>query len=226
MPNFKSSLFPETQEDNQSNFTTKCSSKLSISFLLVYHQTNKNPQNRYRELIRVGRQWRNLKERKWFGFGHQDKQPGPAELALFCPACPQPGINLPDNWKDDPEEWLYWRGYVADGNFVAVHLLQPRSIRDVWLKDGEGFMTGRQRYEQHISSAVEIREVSISIVIYPAALSNIFSSQALATNIGQSWTSQNVTKAAMFLVSVHWHVSVMDVMLQVPLSIFRKVKGR
>jgi hypothetical protein len=23
------------------------------------------------------------------------------DLAIFCPACPQPGINLPKNWKED-----------------------------------------------------------------------------------------------------------------------------
>lgn len=50
----------------------------------------------------VSRQWRDLKIRKQFGFGHnQDIQPTNGSLALFCPACPQPGINLPESWKDD-----------------------------------------------------------------------------------------------------------------------------
>lgn len=25
-------------------------------------------------------------------------------LALKCPACPQPGINLPKNWQSEPQE--------------------------------------------------------------------------------------------------------------------------
>jgi hypothetical protein len=25
------------------------------------------------------------------------------ELAIFCPSCPRPGYNLPENWKDMPE---------------------------------------------------------------------------------------------------------------------------
>jgi hypothetical protein len=59
-------------------------------------------QNRYRELLRVSRSWRDLHARKRFGFGHEtDKTPGNGDLALFCPACPQPGINLPKNWKND-----------------------------------------------------------------------------------------------------------------------------
>jgi hypothetical protein len=41
------------------------------------------------------------------GLGHETKtelQPG--DLAIFCPACPQPGINLPQGWEKDPEEVL------------------------------------------------------------------------------------------------------------------------
>jgi len=62
-------------------------------------------QNRYRELMRVSRQWRDLLARKRFGYGHDaDKKPGNGDLALFCPACPQPGVNLPDDWKKEPDQ--------------------------------------------------------------------------------------------------------------------------
>ncbi|KAG1879956.1 uncharacterized protein F5891DRAFT_973580, partial [Suillus fuscotomentosus] len=50
--------------------------------------------DRYRELMRVARQWRQLKTMKWHGFGHRSDNPSTGELALFCPACPQPGINV------------------------------------------------------------------------------------------------------------------------------------
>ena len=63
-------------------------------------------QDRYQEFLRVSRQWRNLKYLRWHGFGHrkaaaeQGAVPGPGELALFCAACPQPGINMgPDEYK-------------------------------------------------------------------------------------------------------------------------------
>jgi hypothetical protein len=61
----------------------------------------------YRELWRMSREWRLLKKMKWAGFGHEDKDPtNPAagELAIFCPTCPQPGINLPPDWKRDPNQ--------------------------------------------------------------------------------------------------------------------------
>ncbi|KAG1764090.1 hypothetical protein EV702DRAFT_1051462 [Suillus placidus] len=60
--------------------------------------------DRYRELMRVSRLWRDLKNRKWFGFGHDTESgPGPGDLALFCPSCPQPGINMPLHWKQKYE---------------------------------------------------------------------------------------------------------------------------
>jgi hypothetical protein len=57
-------------------------------------------QDRYRELMRASRQWRDLILRKRFGHGHdEDGSPSQAGLALFCPACPQPGINTPQDWQ-------------------------------------------------------------------------------------------------------------------------------
>ena len=61
-------------------------------------------QYRYRELLRVSRQWRNQKMRRWAGFGHRTESIGPGDLAVTCPACPQPGKNLPDDWKNDAEQ--------------------------------------------------------------------------------------------------------------------------
>jgi hypothetical protein len=59
--------------------------------------------------MRVSRQWRDIKVRKWFGYGHDtDKEPGNGDLAFFCPACPQPGINLPDNWRELPNPLVKW----------------------------------------------------------------------------------------------------------------------
>jgi hypothetical protein len=56
-----------------------------------------------------------MKKLKWAGFAQDAEkkasQPANGELTIFCPACPQPGINLPDDWKDDinrhvPLQWL------------------------------------------------------------------------------------------------------------------------
>jgi hypothetical protein len=53
--------------------------------------------------MRVSRQWRDVEVRKRFGFGYEDNKPGNGDLAEFCPACPQPGVNLPANWLQQPD---------------------------------------------------------------------------------------------------------------------------
>jgi CxC2 like cysteine cluster associated with KDZ transposases len=60
------------------------------------------PQNRYQELMRLERQWRYMKSMEWHGIVHEDREPGPGELTHGCPSCPQPGVNLPDDWQADP----------------------------------------------------------------------------------------------------------------------------
>ena len=52
--------------------------------------------------MRVSRQWRDLVNRKRFGWAHKEPEAHEIEgsLALFCPACPQPGINLEKNWRE------------------------------------------------------------------------------------------------------------------------------
>jgi len=61
--------------------------------------------NFYHELRRLSRAWRWMKKLKWAGLGHKQAdvmKPGLGELSVFCPACPQPGINITDNWRCDP----------------------------------------------------------------------------------------------------------------------------
>ena len=52
----------------------------------------------------MARIWRWMKKLKWAGYAggpNKVKDVGAGELAIFCPACPQPGINIPDNWRED-----------------------------------------------------------------------------------------------------------------------------
>ena len=61
--------------------------------------------NVYQELLRMSHLWRWLKKWKWAGHAHQSDTGAvlvPGELANFCPACPQPGINVPADWMHDP----------------------------------------------------------------------------------------------------------------------------
>ncbi|KAF8965105.1 hypothetical protein BDZ97DRAFT_1659385, partial [Flammula alnicola] len=112
----------------------------------------------YNEFQRMSRLWRWMKKLKWAGYGHNGKDPmnvGPGELANYCPACPQPGINLPDNWKDDLNRAVYQRVFVADGNFKADHVRQAKPSKDVWLSEGGGMAPTREEYFAFLKIAIE-----------------------------------------------------------------------
>ncbi|KAG1783468.1 hypothetical protein EV702DRAFT_1176575 [Suillus placidus] len=117
-------------------------------------------KDRYRELMRVARQWRQLKIMKWHGFGHRSDTPSTGELTLFCPACPQPGINVLLSGDESLNDWKFTRSFVMDGNFKAEHLHPIKPFDEVWLSDGLGFMVGKDRYKMHLEEAADMVEKS------------------------------------------------------------------
>ena len=112
------------------------------------------------------------------GLGHEkEKELQPGDLAIFCPACPQPGINLPKEWNHDPKRymiftptgnlmligirWLYTRSIVIDGNFSAEHLKMRQPEEDIALSPGGRYMVEPKRYELHLGTGKEIKQVGL-----------------------------------------------------------------
>lgn len=83
----------------------------------------------------------------------------PGTSTIFCPSCPQPGINLPANWTDLPN-WVTRRTITVDGNFHADHIKMRRPDLDIMLTNGQGFMVEDGRYREYLSVAKEPRVVS------------------------------------------------------------------
>jgi hypothetical protein len=80
-------------------------------------------QNLYKQLLRASRQWRDMQSRMHSGLGHYDEeQPRDGSMAVFCPACPQPGINLPDDWKT-----RYTRYGVSPITVISLLIHQKQS---------------------------------------------------------------------------------------------------
>ncbi|KAK7678330.1 hypothetical protein QCA50_018678 [Cerrena zonata] len=162
-------LFPVTHERPQTVFTFRVLEDYDLNNL----QTKSSAQgyysklkrltddcfphlvpDRYRELMRVAREWRNLKARQNAGVAHDAnvKVTG-GGLALFCPACPQPGINLPDDWQADSEKWKFMRTLIGDGNFKQEHLKMKYPEDDVPLSDGHGYFVGKRDFDEYIANA-------------------------------------------------------------------------
>lgn len=119
--------------------------------------------NLYHELRRLSRLWRWVKKLRWAGYGLKQGQPiepQPGELGYHCVACPQYGINMPENWRDDPNAWVYRRVFTADGNFTADHVRQKTPADDIWLSDGLGMTTKNSDYQDFLASARERSTVS------------------------------------------------------------------
>ncbi|KAN0124687.1 hypothetical protein V8E53_002258 [Lactarius tabidus] len=122
--------------------------------------------NRYKQLLRSSRQWRDLRNRMECGLGHRkDVEPvADGSMAIFCPACPQPGINLPKDWKAQPEslhsQWTFRdqliRTFIMDGNFSAEHMKHRSGERDISLSAGMAFMANPETYKAHLRSGKEV----------------------------------------------------------------------
>ncbi|PPQ83536.1 hypothetical protein CVT25_006937 [Psilocybe cyanescens] len=112
-----------------------------------------------------------LKKLRWARYGHKTedpKNPPDGTLSLYCPTCPQPGINLPTNWKEDPNRLVYYTHYliyhapstvykhifVTDRNFKADHVRQ-KCNDDIWLINGAGMVPNTDNYQQFLVSAIE-----------------------------------------------------------------------
>jgi hypothetical protein len=59
-----------------------------------------------------------------------------------------------------PLRWLYTRSVVIDGNFSADHLKMKHPENDVGLSPGGRYMVEPTRYQAHLETAVDHREVS------------------------------------------------------------------
>ncbi|KAI6046731.1 hypothetical protein EDC04DRAFT_2982725 [Pisolithus marmoratus] len=162
-PNHIQRLFPASISKPKTAFTftvldhflidaLECkTSAMSFYQKLKRFTNNAFPErDRHRELMRVSQLWRDLKHRKWFGFGHDMEQdPGDGGLALFCPACPHPGVNLPADWKVHYDRW----------ELHSQHMKMNKPELDVALSDGKGYMVAEVPYQSHLKQSLDSKEI-------------------------------------------------------------------
>ncbi|KAG1725657.1 hypothetical protein EDB19DRAFT_1897750 [Suillus lakei] len=89
------------------------------------------PKDRYPTFLRIVHEWRILKLLKRFARGHCPDgvvTTEPGQCAVLCPACPHPGKNLPEDWKNASldKQWLYALFVGIDANFRLKRKLVSR----------------------------------------------------------------------------------------------------
>ncbi|KAI0042927.1 hypothetical protein FA95DRAFT_1575419 [Auriscalpium vulgare] len=133
--------------------------------LAIEHRTDNtglnSPSSRYRQLALVVRQWRFLKMLKRGGRGHDPAgvdATSPGALAVECPACPRPGVNLPDGWESagPDQSWLYEQVFAVDANFRLK--LKDRGLRDIELMPGWAYYVEESAYQRLIKNHVDVPE--------------------------------------------------------------------
>ncbi|KAJ7018432.1 hypothetical protein C8F04DRAFT_1277733 [Mycena alexandri] len=114
-------------------------------------------RDRYDEFLRMTREWRHIEMLKRAGRGHdpagvEATQPG--ECALLCPACPQPGKNLPPGWEDAPKarRFLYALFLALDANFRMRRKKVSSEEKDPSLGDGWSFYCEIAPYYSYLAA--------------------------------------------------------------------------
>ncbi|KAH9022520.1 hypothetical protein EDB83DRAFT_2231091 [Lactarius deliciosus] len=122
--------------------------------------------NLYKQLLRASHQWWDLKNRIQSGLGHQNggtsTSASDGSMAIFCPTCPQPGINLPDDWKiryhDQP--YAFFHLIKSDQISHSEHMRCRTGETDVPLSSGMAFMANPNSYKAHLHSGQESSQPS------------------------------------------------------------------
>ncbi|KAJ8700507.1 hypothetical protein PTI98_003522 [Pleurotus ostreatus] len=111
------------------------------------------PRDRYTQFLRMSREWRHLHQLKRAARGHDPEgadgtQPG--ELAVLCPACPQPGKNLPVATEHD--NWLHTLFIGIDANFRLKRKNVSSDVLDPGLSQGWSYFVEDKTYQAHVTS--------------------------------------------------------------------------
>ncbi|PBK63572.1 hypothetical protein ARMSODRAFT_1023775 [Armillaria solidipes] len=74
------------------------------------------------------------------------------DLAVLCPSCPWPGINLPDGWENAPLElrFLYILIVCMDANFCLKNQMVSSYSRDPGLGIGWGYFVPWESFDKYV----------------------------------------------------------------------------
>ncbi|KAJ7075020.1 hypothetical protein B0H15DRAFT_792356, partial [Mycena belliarum] len=154
------------------SFESKCSAYEFYNALA--RKTNNTgtfqPRNRYSEFLRMTREWRHIQMLKRSGRIHitggaRDIEAG--ACALLCPACPQPGKNLPTEgeWRTVSREkrFLYALFLAIDANFRMKRKQVSSEEADPGLNRGAAFYSEVKAYMEHVGKHWDMeQEASLS----------------------------------------------------------------
>lgn len=117
------------------------------------------------------REWWHLKMLKQSGRAHDPNgidATMEGACTVLCPACPQPGRNLPSNWREAPptKRWLYGLFVAIDANFHLKHKIVSKDSVDPSLSNDWGYFVDEIAYKAFLNGNSDIhQEVSFLVVV-------------------------------------------------------------
>ncbi|KAG1877410.1 hypothetical protein F4604DRAFT_1880388 [Suillus subluteus] len=118
-------------------------------------------KDRYDSLLRMIKQWRNLKLLKRFGRGHDPagiKATKQGACAVVCPACPHPGKNLPEDWNValPDKRWLYAQFLAIDANFRLARKNVSSDRIDPGLSRGWAYFVEEMGFKEFLTDVGKV----------------------------------------------------------------------
>ncbi|KAJ7081795.1 hypothetical protein B0H15DRAFT_786116, partial [Mycena belliarum] len=159
------------------SFESKCSAYEFYNALAreTNNTGNFQPRDRYSAFLRMTREWRHLLMLKRAGRGHVDggaRNIPAGACALLCPACPQPGKNLPidGEWRNanKSKRFLYALFLAIDANFRMKRKQVSSEEADPGLNHGAAFFSEVKAYMTHVGKHWEMEQEKSTCVSHDA----------------------------------------------------------
>ncbi|RDX46393.1 hypothetical protein OH76DRAFT_1356133 [Lentinus brumalis] len=110
--------------------------------------------DRYREFMTAAREFSFMRATKRFGVEPSSTLP-PGSMAVLCPACPQPGINMDPVYeatgRPKGEEFLDALFHTCDGNFQQNQKMKPMDEEDLPLTLGACFYADERDFATYLA---------------------------------------------------------------------------
>ncbi|RXW21399.1 hypothetical protein EST38_g4451 [Candolleomyces aberdarensis] len=110
--------------------------------------------DRYHEFLRIVHEWRHLRLMKRAGRGLDPsgiKGTKEGECVVLCPACPQPGVNLPDNWDTSDDRWIHALFLAIDANFCLSRKAVANESLDPGLNHGFAYIVDEEKFKTYLA---------------------------------------------------------------------------